>query len=490
MIGVARVKHTRGQNATIDSRQFPRTIRSVICNTMPTTFPMKPTKSSRRILTSRREFLQTSAQAVGATALADTISTRAHAAENNTLRIALVGCGGRGTGAAANALSTKGPTCLWAMADIFEDRLNASLGTLTEKYSQQVRVPPERRFRGLEGFKQAIDAMNPGDVVILATPPVFRPIHLERAVARGLHVFMEKSFAVDAPGVRRVLKAGKLAAEKNLKIAGGLMWRHDPAREEVINRLHDGAIGDIILLRTYRMHGPVGFKPKPPGLTELAHQISNYSNFTWVNGSFYVDWLIHNIDVCCWAKGAWPISAQGQGGRQTRTEPDQMFDHYAVEYTFPDGTMLLAQGRHIARCYDVFSDFAHGSKGSALIMESLAAAKPRIYRNHCQVPQNLVWRYTGPEPDPYQVEFDLFFDAIRSDKPWNETERCAQAVLVSIMGRMAAESGQLVTYDQAMTSELELAPGLESYKIDSPPPAQPDAQGHYPIAMPGRTKAF
>jgi predicted dehydrogenase len=299
---------------------------------------------------------------------------------------------------------------------------------------------------------------------------------------------MEKSFAVDAPGIRRVLRAGAQARERNLKVAGGLMWRHDPAREAVIGRIHDGAIGEVILLRTYRMHGPVGFKPKAPGTSELAHQIANYSNFTWVNGSFFLDWLIHNIDVCCWAKNAWPVAAQGQGGRQTRTEPDQMFDHYAVEYAFADGTRLLAQGRHIAHCHDVFSDFAHGSKGSALIMESLAAAKPRIYRAHDQVRANELWRYPGPEPDPYQVEHDLLLEAIREDKPLNETERCAHAALVSIMGRMAAESGQLITFEAAMASDLELAPGLERFTLDSPPPALPDSAGRYPVAMPGQTK--
>ncbi|MCX8107460.1 MAG: Gfo/Idh/MocA family oxidoreductase [Verrucomicrobiae bacterium] len=441
-------------------------------------------------LTTRRKFLVTSAKSVTATAIASSLVGRGDPSENNTIRVALIGCGGRGTGAAANALSTKGPTLLWAMADVFEERLRSSLETLAQRFPNQVKVPPERRFTGLDGFQKAMEAMEKGDVVILATPPAFRPIHLERAVARGLHVFMEKSFAVDAPGVRRVLKAGQAAKQKNLKIAGGLMWRHDVARQEVIKRIHDGAIGDLILLRTYRMHGPVGFKPKTPGMTELAHQIANYSNFTWLNGSFFVDWLIHNIDVCCWAKNAWPVSAQGQGGRQTRTEPDQMYDHYAVEYAFPDGTRLFAQGRHIARCYDIFSDFAHGTRGSAIIMESLAAARPRIYRNHLQTPETETWRYTGPEPDPYQVEIDLLFEAIRSDKPYNETERCAQAVLVAIMGRMAAESGQLVTYEQAMASDLELAPGLESFTLDSPPPVQPNEKGQYPVAMPGITRAF
>jgi predicted dehydrogenase len=440
--------------------------------------------------TSRREFLKRSGTAVGGAALAGALPVGVHAGEDNTIKVALVGCGGRGAGAAANALSTKGPTKLWAMADVFAHRLEGSLKNLSGKFAKQIDVPPERRFLGFDAFRKAIDAIAPGGVILLATPAAFRPQHFEYAVERGVHVFMEKSFAVDAPGVHRVMRAGKAVSEKNLKVACGLMWHHDKARQEVIRRLHDGAIGDIHTLRTYRMHGPVGFRPKEPGTSELAHQISNYSCFTWVNASFYVDWLIHNIDVCCWAKGAMPVSAQGQGGRLVRTDPDQMWDHYAIEYFFEDGSRLLAQGRHMDQCWGMFSDIAHGSKGSAVIMERLGAPKPRIYKNQKQVPENEVWRFTGNAPNSYQVEHDLLFDAIRTNKPYNETTRAANAVMVAILGRMAAYSGRLLTWDEAMASKLVLAPGVDTMTWDSTPPVLPDEAGNYPYAKPGLTKAL
>lgn len=288
-----------------------------------------------------------------------------YAAENNTIKIALVGCGGRGTGAAAQALSTKGPAKLWAMADVFDHRLRACLGNLSSAHQQQLEVPPERQFIGLDAFKKAIDALDKGDLVLLTTPPAFRPIHLAYAVDRGVHVFMEKSFAVDAPGIRSVLSSGQRAQSKNLKIAGGLMSRHYKPLEEAVEQIHGGAIGEVLTEWAYRMHGPVGLNPRQPGLNEMAYQISNYSNFTWLNGSFIVDWLIHNIDVCCWIKNAWPISVQGMGGRQARHEADQLFDHYAAEFSFEDGTRMLAQGRHMANCWDLFGDFIQGTKGCA-----------------------------------------------------------------------------------------------------------------------------
>jgi predicted dehydrogenase len=438
---------------------------------------------------SRREFLKRSGGVLAGGALAGAIASRAYAGEDNTIKVALVGCGGRGTGAAVNALSTAGPTKLWAMADVFDFRLQPSLKGLSDRFGDKVDVPPERQFLGLEGYKKAIDALDPGDVVLLTTPPTFRPIHLEYAVQQGRNVFMEKSFAVDAPGIRRVLKAGQEAAKKNLKIAGGLMSRHYKPLEEAVAQIHDGAIGKVVTCWAYREHGPVGFKPRREGMSELAHQIHNYSNFTWVNGSFILDWLIHNLDVCCWVKDAWPVSAQGQGGRQVRTQPDQLFDHYAVEYSFADGTRLFAQGRHMANTWGFFGDKIHGASGSAVLGEGIS--QPRLYKGHQQTPENLIWEFQGEARNQYQVEHDLLFEAIRQDKPYNETERSAYGAMTGILGRMAAESGKEITWEEALASNLELAPGLDQIiSLDAPAPAQPDKTGNYPVAMPGMTKAF
>ncbi|GAB6164957.1 Gfo/Idh/MocA family oxidoreductase [Thermostilla marina] len=438
----------------------------------------------------RREFLKKTSTAAAAATVAASLPRFCHAAEDNLIRIALVGCGGRGTGAAANALSTAGPVKLIAMADVFDDRLQSSLKALKNRFGdEKVDVPPERQYLGFDAYRKAIDTIEEGDLVLLTTPPAFRPLHLEYAVERGRNVFMEKSFAVDAPGVRRVLAAGKKAAEKNLKIAGGLMSRHYLPLEQIIQKIHDGAIGDVVTLWAYREHGPVGFRSRREGESELAHQIRNYSCFTWVNGSFLLDWLIHNLDVCCWVKGQWPVSAQGQGGRQVRDVPDQLFDHYAVEYRFADGTKLFAQGRHMANCWGFFGDVIHGTKGSAVLGEGIT--DPKLYSAWEQTKETEIWRYTGEPCNHYQREHDLLFDAIRQDKPYNETERCAYAAMVGILGRMAAESGKEVTWEMAMNSDLVLAPELDNWKsLDDPAPVQADENGRYPIAMPGFTKAF
>jgi predicted dehydrogenase len=446
--------------------------------------PSKRTAGS----TSRRSFLQQSGTVLTGAALASALTTRSYAAEDNTIRVALVGCGGRGTGAAANALATQGPTKLWAMADVFDSRLQSSLGNLAKKFPDQVDVPAERQFVGFDGYQKAIDCLSGADVVILATPPGFRPLHLEYAVQQGRNVFMEKSFAVDAPGIRRVLAAGELATQKNLKIAGGLMSRHYKPLEEAVARIHDGAIGKVITCWAYREHGPVGFAAKTPDMTDLGHQIRNYSCYTWLNGSFLLDWLIHNLDVCCWVKDAWPVSAQGQGGRQVRRFPDQLFDHYAVEYRFPDGTRLFAQGRHMAGCWGFFGDIIHGAQGSGVLGEGIT--EPRLFNGHEQTDENQIWNYQGPPSNAYQVEHDLLFDAIRNDRPYNETERCAYAAMTGILGRMAAESGKEITWEEALASDQVLAPGLAEMSMDSVPPVTPDEEGNYPVAMPGFTKVL
>ena len=451
---------------------------------------MTPSSSTGSDLTTRRAFLKTSGTALAGATLAGTLTGcrtahPGHVAENNTIKIALVGCGGRGSGAAAQALSTKGPTKLWAVADVFDHRLQGSLANLKKGHESQVDVPPERQFIGLDGFKKAIDSLGKGDVVLLTTPPAFRPIHLEYAVQKGVNVFMEKSFAVDAPGIRRVLKAGEEAKKKNLKIAGGLMSRHSEPLEGAIEQIHGGLIGDLVTCWAYRMHGPVGLNPRQPGTKELAYQIANYSCFTWLNGSFLEDWLIHNIDVACWAKNDLPVSVQGMGGRQVRQDADQLFDHYAAEYTFADGTRFMAEGRHIASCYDFWGCVLHGSKGSAILGEG--QPKPRLFKGYRQTSENIIWSYKGAPCDYYQYEHDLLFDAIRNDKPYNETERCAKSCFTAIMGRMACESGKMITWDEALASKIELAPGLDSLTWDANAPVMPDANGRYPIAMPGQT---
>ncbi len=437
-------------------------------------------------VTTRRDFLRTTGSAAAAAALVRSIEVGAYAADDSTVEVAIVGCGGRGTGAVANALATAGPTRLVAMADVLPDRLRGSFETLQKQFPEKVQVPPDRQFVGFNAFKQAIDLLPKNGVVILTTPPAFRPIHLEYAVARGVNVFMEKSFAVDAAGVRRVLRAGEAAQQKGLKIAGGLMSRHSKPLGEAVARIRDGAIGDVITTYAYRMHGGVGFAPRREGESELEHQIRNYSNYTWLNGSFLLDWLIHNLDVCCMVKEAWPASAQGQGARRVRTEADQLFDQYMVEYTYPDGTRMVAQGRHMNHCFDFWGCVIHGTKGSAELGEGIS--KPRLFRTHQRTSENLLWQWRGETHNAYQEEWDLLLDAIRNNKPYNETERCAKAAMVGIHGRMVVESGRQLTWEEALASNVELAPGLENIQgLDAPAPVQPDAAGRYPIPVPGPT---
>ncbi len=441
------------------------------------------------VVRSRREFLARSGGAIAAAGAMQARAPGAYAGEDNTIKIALVGCGGRGTGAASDALRTKGPTKLVAMADVFENRLKGSLNHLKNAFKEKADVPSENCFVGFDAYKKAIDLVAPGGVVCLATPPGFRPIHFEYAVEKGVNVFMEKSFAVDAPGVRRVLKAAEAATKKNLKVVGGLNQRYSFSNQEAIKQLQGGIIGELVTGYAYRMHGPVGHGRKAPGESDLAHQIRNYSCFTWLNGSFILDWLIHNLDVICWAKGAWPASAQGHGGRQLRTEPDQLFDHYIVEYTFPDGTRMVAQGRHQSNTWGFFADIIHGGTGCAMLGEGVGHA--RIWKGHLQKRENIIWEFKGPGNNSYQTEHDVLFEAIRDNRPHNDAERCAYAAMTGILGRMAAESGQLITWEQALASNLVLAPNIENLKsLDDEPPIKPDADGKYPIAMPGLTKVL
>ncbi|MGL6225921.1 MAG: Gfo/Idh/MocA family protein [Thermoguttaceae bacterium] len=434
---------------------------------------------------SRRSFLKTAA--LGSAALALSPVPRVHAGENHTIKVALVGCGGRGGGAAVNALSTEGPVKLWAVADVFENRLEGCLRSLEDAFPEKVDVPKERQFLGFDAFKKAIDSLDPGDVVLLATIPAFRPQHVEYAVQKGINVFMEKSFGVDVPGVKRIMESSKLADQKNVKIACGLMWRHCKARAEAIDRIHQGEIGDLVHLRTYRMHGPVWMSERTRREKELGYQIRNYSNFTWTNGSFLLDWQVHNIDICCWAKNAWPVKVLGMGGRAGRRVDGQEFDHYNVEYTFADGSNLYVVGRHCPNCFDMYSDFVHGTKGSGVLMTNLSASASKLYKNQLMIPENVIWAFPGNEPNPYQVEMDRLFAAIRQDVAYNEGHRAAQAALAGIFGRMSVFSGKEIHWEEAIQSTREEFPGLDQITWETQPPVLPNEQGEYPIAIPGET---
>jgi len=449
--------------------------------------------------TTRREFLKTSTKAVAGAALVSALARPGYAAENNTIQVALVGCGGRGTGAAGDALDTRtiGPIKLVAMADVFENRLKSSYAEISKNYPQQVDVPEDRRFVGFDAYKKAMDCLKPGDVVIFATPPGFRWVHFTYAIEKGLNVFMEKPVTVDGPTTRRMLKLGEEAQKKNLKVGVGLMSRHSRAFQELAKRIHDGEIGDLILQRGYRMHGPVGSfasPPKPPGISELMYQIQRFHSFLWASGGNYSDFYIHVIDHQCWMKNAWPVKAQALGGRHYRTSSegvtflDQNFDVYAVEYTFADGSTFMFDGRCMTGCSEIYSSFAHGSRGMAVVSKSGDCGAPSsIHKGQNPERSNLLWesKVEAGEQNPYKNEWRDLVDAIRNDKPYNEVKRGAEASLVTSMGRMAAHTGKIVTFDEILNSKHEFAPDVDKLAMDRPAPLLAGPDGKYPVPQPG-----
>jgi len=459
-------------------------------------------------LTSRRDFLKHTGRIAAASALAGVALPPVHAAGSDTIAVALIGCGGRGTGAAANALAVKhGPIRLVAMADVFDERLDRSYDALRQAATapagtapetrlggfaaSQLEVPRERRFLGFEAYRQAMDCLKPGDVAILTTPVAFRGIHFEYAIRKGLNVFMEKPITTDGPTTRRMLALGEESVRKNLKVGVGLMCRHCEARWELYRRIKAGEIGDLTTLRTYRLVAPAGFTgPKPPNLTEVLYQVQRYLGFFWASGGVFHDYVAHNVDECCWMKEAWPVQAQGMGARLYRGDAvDQNFDHYSIEYTFGDGTKLFLQSRYMPGCHEEFASYAHGTRGAAVISTFVhTPAKCRIYKGHNLTRANLSWAFPQPEPDPYQLEWDHLIEAIRKDQPYNEVKRGAEASLVVLMGRRAVHTGQIVTFDEMLECDEEFAPGLEHLTADSPAPVHPGPDGLYPCPQPGRKK--
>ncbi len=442
--------------------------------------------------TSRREFLKSTGRLAAVSALAGVTLPAVHAAGSDLIQVALVGCGGRGTGAASEALATKtGPIKLVSMADVFENKLRSSYDNLKKHCGAQMDVPDDRKFIGFDGYRKAMDCLKPGDVAIFATPPAFRWVHFTYAIQKGLNVFMEKPVTVDGPTTRKMLALADESEKKNLKVGVGLMVRHCKARHALLERIHGGEIGDIALLRAYRMGGAAGQTPRNSEKTsELLYQVKRFHSFLWASGGLFSDFNIHQIDECCWMKGAWPVKAHATGGRHyRRNNVDQNFDNYAVEYTYPDGTKLFFIGRSEGGCYDEFASYAQGTKGTAIISTAVhTPGKCRTFKGHHITRESMLWAFPQPEPNPYQLEWDDLINAIRQDQPYNEAKRGAIASLVTSMGRMSAHTGQVVTYEEMLNCEHEFAPGVDQLTMDSPAPLVLDSEGKYPVPEPGIKK--
>lgn len=443
----------------------------------------------------RRHFIRSAGTAAAASAL---VMPKVHAQSGaGKIRVALIGCGGRGTGAANDALDVdNAPTQLHAMADVFDQRLQTSLSALKNERAEtpdSIDVPPERQYVGFDGYKKAMDTLRPGDIVLLATPLAFRWVHYQYAIDRGLHVFMEKPVIADGPSAKRMLALAKKADEKNLKCAVGLMVRHCRGRQELHNRIQDGEIGDIIAMRAYRMHGPVASafsKRKPDDLPETMFQIQRFHSFLWASGGLFSDFYIHQIDETSWMKNAWPVKAHALGGRHYRNDfIDQNFDSYSVEYTYDDGTKLFFDGRTMLGCNNDMSSVVHGSKGSGVVSTSgHTPGKVKLFSGQRQNRREITWAYPQPEKNPYKLEWIDFVDAIVNDKPYNEVPRGVQASLVTSMGRMSAHTGQEISIEQMVDCPHEFAPGVADLTPDGTPPVKPDQDGRYPVPQPGLVK--
>jgi predicted dehydrogenase len=444
-------------------------------------------------ITSRRDFIKTTGRVAAVSALAGVAIPYVHAASGDTVQVALVGCGGRGSGAAANAMSVqRGPVKLVAMADVFEDRLNGSFDGLSrdKDIGDKVDVSQDRKFLGFDAYKKAMDCLKPGDVVILTTPLAFRWVHFTYAIEKGLNVFMEKPLTADGPTSRRMLKLAEEASAKNLKVGVGLMSRHSRSLQELADRLHGGEIGDIILMRGYRVGEPGAAcfsPPKPAGTPEVEYQIRRFHSFIWASGGLYNDFNIHIIDHLCWMKNAWPVKAEALGGRHYRgNDVDQNFDSYAVEYTFGDGAKLLLDSRCVYGCKDIYSSYAHGSKGFAVVSAHGDYGTPSTtYRGGKAEHSKLIWT-SKDGSNPYVNEWNDLMDAIRDNKPYNEVPRGVAASVVSSMGRWAAHTGQEISYEDFLADTHEYAPNVAKMTLNGPAPIMSDANGRYPVPEPGK----
>ena len=416
---------------------------------------------------SRRQFVKTSGFALGGAVALSRASGQVSPGE--TLRVGLIGCGGRGTGAAAQALAADGNVKLVAMADAFQDRLRSSLQTLLKQdIAKKIDVPDKHQFVGFDAYQKVIAE---SDVVLLATPPHFRPLHLHAAIDAGKHVFAEKPVAVDAPGIRKVLATCEAARKKNLAIVSGLALRYSYAHREIVRRIHEDAIGNVRTLQANDFRGPIWVKPRQTEWTDMEYHMRNWYYFTWLSGDFNVEQHVHMLDLCSWImKDEYPVRAYGTGGRQVRTAPEygNIYDHHSVTYEYANGAKLFATCRQMAGCSNDISAHAMGEKGIAT-----------LDRRVMQIETGEKWQYRGEKNNQQQTEHDELFSSIRNGKPINNGDYMTKSTLLAIMGRMATYTGQTITWEQAMNSQEDLSPS--GYTWDAKPPESS-------IAIPGITK--
>jgi myo-inositol 2-dehydrogenase/D-chiro-inositol 1-dehydrogenase len=431
----------------------------------------------------RRDFLKTSALLAGGMMIQPFSIPGAYAAGTDEIKLAVIGCGGRGTGAVFQAFETGYNIKLVAMADAFRDRINKSYAPIMDKYgSGKVDVPEERKFVGFDGYKEAIKL---ADVVILASPPGFRPDHFEEAVKQGKQVFMEKPVAIDAIGIRRVLAAAEEAKKKKLNVVVGLQRHYQDNYRETIKRIHDGAIGDIVGGQVYWNDGGVWVNPRQPGQTEMEYQMRNWYYFNWLCGDHINEQHVHNIDVANWVKDSYPVQAYGTGGRQVRTGKDhgEIFDHHSITFTYADGTVIFSECRHFPGAANRVDESFQGTKGKVF----LSAGN---HGNLTDYKGNALYTHERENnPNPYQVEHNELFAAIvAGEYKFADAENAAKSTMTAILGRYATYSGKVVTWDEALNSNINLMP--EKLAWDAMPKVLPNEDGYYPFAIPGKTKVI
>ena len=440
----------------------------------------------------RRNFLKQTGMLAAGTALANNVIPHVHAAENDTIKVALVGCGGRGTGAARQTLAADPNVKFWAVADVFSDKSRKAAELLQNEANKPeitstVDLSRDRIFDGFDAYKKAMDMLSHGDVVLLATPPAFRPLHFAYAIEKGLHVFAEKALAVDIPSLKEFQEPNKMAKAKNLKIAVGLNNRHYFRTEEAVKEIHGGKLGELFTCFVYRSQPRgAGRDPDDSGLTTLQSQLRRTFRFTWLTGSSIVDGLIHNLDICCWAKQQTPVAALGMGGRLLRRNKDESIDNAHVQFTFPDGKKMMMYTLGMENTWAGFRAVIHGSKGSAVLGESVP--DPKFYEDWNDEPGTVgkpFWMPKSAKNTSHQTELDRFFKAIREDRTWNEMEHGISATFTAIMGRMAIETGKRITAEEAWASTFQYTPNIAEMNWESAAPVMPDANGNYRAPRPG-----